>query len=84
MEPDYFITESGVPDILLPQRNGRKFGVTDVKKFQHKNKERCNKEIDVLMNVKSMKNLQNERLKQGIEEERQRIAEREENLEQLR
>lgn len=95
MEPDYFITEAGLPDILLRRRqvNDRKFGVTNVKKFQHKNKERCKnenineREVDegeASMSAKSIKNLQNERLKIGIEEERRRIAEREQNVERLR
>lgn len=89
MEPDYFITESGVPDILLRRNKIHDKRLTDVKKFQHKHKERCKRDLRVVevviespMSAKSMKNLQNERLKSGLEE-RKRMS-YEANLERMR
>lgn len=78
MEPDYIITENGIPDILLHrQRTRHDKRLTDVKKFQHKN--RCRKELKVVeveienpIDTKSMKNLQNERLKSDMDQQRRR------------
>lgn len=80
MEPDYIITETGLPNILLGQSKviGKKFGVTQVRKFQHKKKE-----DDSLMNMKNIKNCQNEKLKNAMKKE-QTSGEQRESLEKFR
>lgn len=76
MEPDYFITETGLPNILIKNNKVKKKNqVTHVKKFQYKNKHdlNSNNNSEVLQHPmeicmsKSIKNLHNERLKSIID-----------------